>query len=328
MPQVAICGAGLAGATLAYLLKQRGIDFQIYDILRKLPCGLGSPCGFGVNYQDFLEACELLKLSATKYITRYDEFGFLDSVKVKTDLATIDKPKLIADLLGATEVKYSKPDLSNALIVDATGTARAYSEALEHDFRVLTTQRRVKLSKPVQPWAYWSPGVGYAWLIPLSADGTEAHLGAGALKNNDLQATINNLKERVGVKVKEAICSCGAWIRATGPILPMVNQTIAIGEAAGLVSPLSGGGNIPAMLSAFSLASNLDSPRQYEREMLRRFGYFRTESKTLRSLSQGEVITPRNIIAMRRMLHFVGIYPSISQYLPIMRTISRRLAKP
>lgn len=325
MPQVTIAGAGLSGATLAYLFKHKGIDFEIYDQLKPWKCGI-EPCAWGVNYKDFLKVCELLKLGSFKYILRYDDFAFLDGLKVKAGLATIDKPKLISDLLKGIKVKYTKPELSDSLLIDATGAARAYSQPLESDFRVLTTQRRVKLSQPVPPWAYWSPGVGYAWLIPLSADGIEAHLGAGALKNHDLQATINNLIERVKVKIGEVICSCGAWIRATGPILPMVNgNTVSIGEAAGLVSPLSGGGNIPAMLSAFSLAFNLSDPRRYEREMVHRFGYFRTEERVLKSLATGRVITPRSMMAMKRMLKFVGIHPTLPQYWRILQTIDRRI---
>ncbi|GAJ07213.1 unnamed protein product, partial [marine sediment metagenome] len=234
MPQVTICGAGLAGATLAHLLKHKGIDFEIYDQIKPWKCGV-EPCGFGINYRSFLQICELLKLNPFKYVIRRDHFGFIDGIKVRADLATIDKPKLIFDLLEGTERKYDKPKLSDRLIIDATGSARAYSPAPESDFKVQTIQSRVKLSTAVSPWAHFSSSVGYAWLIPLSPSGLEVHLGAGAIKDGNLQETRGHLIERARIDIKEVICSCGAWIRATGPILPMVNRnTIAIGEAAGL----------------------------------------------------------------------------------------------
>ena len=115
------------------------------------------------------------------------------------------------------------------------------------------------------------------------------------------------------------MCSCHC--EADGKREPYVSA------AAGLASPLSGGGNIPAMLSALSLASNLGSPKQYEREMVRRFGYFRIEAKVISSFLAGRVITPRNIIARIRMFRFVGIYPTFPQYWQIIEAINYRLAK-
>ena len=86
---------------------------------------------------------------------------------------------------------------------------------------------------------------------------------------------INGLLDTVGVEVEEEICRCSAFVRASGPILPLRNgSVIAIGEVAGLISPLSGDGSIPGMFSALFLAENWGDSDACERAILKNCGYF------------------------------------------------------
>lgn len=326
---VSIFGAGIAGATLAYLLKRRDIDFYIFDKAKPYSCGI-TPCGWGVNYKDFLEICRLLNLNPDNYILRCDTFCSLDGIKVDADVATIDKPRLISDLLTGIDVKYAAVSVHphDSAIIDATGISRDYSPQLGSPASSITIQQRVKLSAPTSPQMYFSPDVGYAWLIPISKDGTVAHLGSGAFcKGHSLKSTMTYLQIKSGISIENIICSCQSEVRATGPILPMTtNNTTAIGEAAGLVSPLSGGGNIPAMWSAYLLAQNLDNPKVYEKQIVAKYGYFSKEARTLKLLESGKVLTLRNIISIVKMMRFIGLHPTLPQIFYIILTLRNRLA--
>ena len=327
--KVIIAGDGLAGSCLSYLFRRKGIEHEIYGKVHHTKCGI-EPCGFQVNARDFTHICSRLDLTPADYILRRDTFGFIDGIKVSGNALAIDKPKLIADLLGDTEVKQGRPDSDSCdYIIDATGVSRAYSPPAPKDFKIPTLQRRVKLSKAVSLWAHFSPEVGYSWLIPLTPDGHEAHLGAGAIKggNENVQIVIDRLLNIVEVEVKEEICRCGSLVRVCGPILPLSNgSVIAIGEAAGLVSPLTGAGNIPGMFSALVLAENWGDFDAYERAILKKYGYFQKEAEALQRLMNGKVVTPSNILAALRVLKFIDAHVSPGQFIRMIRHVRRRFA--
>jgi len=326
--KVIIAGDGLAGSCLSYLLRRKGIEHEIYGKVHHTKCGI-EPCGFQVNARDFSHICSKLDLKPADYILRHDTFGFLGGVKASGNALAINKPKLIADLLQDKEVKPGRPDPDVCdYIIDATGVSRAYSPPAPNDFKVRTFQRRVKFSKPASLWAYFSGGIGYSWLIPLTPDGREAHLGAGAIwgGNDSIQTVINGLLNTVGVEVEEEICRCGSFVRVCGPISPLRNgSVIAIGEAAGLVSPLTGGGNIPGMFSAIFLAENWGDFDAYERAILKKYGYFQKEAEALQRLMKGKVVTLSNILAAIRVLQFIDGHVAPQQFIAIIRTLRRQL---
>jgi len=143
-----------------------------------------------------------------------------------------------------------------------------------------------------------SADIGYSWLIPITPDGQEAYLGAGAIRggNEGIQTVINGLLDTVGVEVEEEICRCSAFVRSSGSILPLRNgSVIAIGEAAGLVSPLSGDGSIPSMFSALFLTENWGDSDACERAVLKKYGYFQKEAEALKRFMKRKVLTPSNI---------------------------------
>jgi len=327
--KVIIAGDGLAGSCLSYLFRQKGIEHEIYGKAHHTKCGI-EPCGFQVSSRDFTRICSKLDLEPTEYILRRETFGFIDGIKVSGHALAIDKARLIADLLGDMEVKQGRPNTDNCdYIIDATGVSRAYSPPAPNDFKIPAFQRRVKLSEAVSLWAYFSPEVGYSWLIPLTPDGREAHLGAGAIRGGreSAQIVIERLLDAAGVEAEEEICHCGSQVRVCGPILPLRNgSVIAVGEAAGLVSPLTGAGNIPGIFSALFLAKNWGDFDAYERAIVNKYGYFHQEAEALKRLIEGKVVTPSNILAAIRVLRFIDARITPGQFIRMVGDVRRRFA--
>ena len=74
----------------------------------------------------------------------------------------------------------------------------------------------------------------------------------------------------IGHKV---ICECRSSF-TTGLAKQMVHGKVwKVGEAAGIIDPITGSGILPAMLSALLLVKHWDNPRAYEKSVWQRFGY-------------------------------------------------------
>jgi flavin-dependent dehydrogenase len=100
---------------------------------------------------------------------------------------------------------------------------------------------------------------GYAWIMPLSDDGREVHVGAGCRVGIAAPAKSLTRPAFRPLEVAEVICACGGRIRLSGPDFDRVvhDNIWAVGEAAGVVGPASGAGNVYAMHSALLLVNNL-----------------------------------------------------------------------
>src|SRR4030042_5807830 len=84
------------------------------------------------------------------------------------------------------------------------------------------------------------------------------------------------MKEVVEERAQGAkiICSCQGYIRGTGLILPLVRGNVwAVGEAGGIVEPISGAGIVPAIESAKLLLEHWDDPGGYEAAITKKYGW-------------------------------------------------------
>src|SRR5206468_2784270 len=82
-------------------------------------------------------------------------------------------------------------------------------------------------------------------------DGWEGDVGAGCLAGLRVAARELARAGFDGVAVDYVICACGALLRLSGPDFGGIvwGNVWAVGEAAGLVGPASGAGNVYAMQS-------------------------------------------------------------------------------
>jgi flavin-dependent dehydrogenase len=296
MPKILIAGAGIAGGYLWRLLVKRGMsagDIEIVDPGSRTRCGIPS-CGFATTRQ-FFTLCREAGLEPEKYILASPDMGYANSMKftVKGHIFSIDKPAFIRDLLEGAAVNSRPSDMAVERIIDATGTARAYIGKYEHDLLHPCIQRKVEF--PDQPvLAEYAHNVGYAWVIPL--EGSNAHVGIGS-NTYDAEAmkkVVDGLAQ--GTKT---ICACQGLIRGTGPILPLVRGNVwAVGEAGGIVDPLSGAGIIPAMVSAKLLVEHWDDLKGYEAAIMKKYGWFRKTAKLVEEWQDRGSLNTRKLLGL------------------------------
>jgi flavin-dependent dehydrogenase len=143
----------------------------------------------------------------------------VEGVDARTTVFMIDKPRLIRDLLGGADVRYEPVDVGRYdLVVDATGVARAYAPPFENDLKARVLQWRVRVREPVATAFMPTRGVpGYAWIMPLSDDGREVHVGAGCRVGIAAPAKSLTRPAFRPLEVAEVICACGGRIRLSGP---------------------------------------------------------------------------------------------------------------
>src|SRR4030043_786404 len=248
MPKILIAGAGVAGSYLWRLLVGKGMNpegIRIVDPGSRTRCGI-APCAFGITRQ-FFPLCREMGLNPDKYILASPPTAYENRTKfdIKGYLFSIDKPAFIKDLLEGAMITSNPGEMSADRIIDATGTARAYIGKYEKDVLYPCIQRKVEFSYP-QELRIYSHHAGYSWVIPL--EGNCAHVGIGSTTYDTerMKKVVEELAQ--GGKT---ICSCRGYIRGTGLILPLVRGNVwAVGEAGGIVEPISGAGIIPVIESA------------------------------------------------------------------------------
>jgi flavin-dependent dehydrogenase len=311
--RVAIAGAGMAGSYAYRLLARRGRDeVDIFDVRHRIACGI-HPDGFGVDDR-FDDLVRHAGLEPSSYVIHVPPrfVAHVEGVAAKTTVFMIDKPRLIRDLLGGAEVRYEPVDVGRYdLVVDATGAARAYSPPLENDLKARVVQWRVRVRAPVATAFMPTRGVaGYAWIMPLSEDGTEVHVGAGCRVGVAASAKSLTRPAFRSLDVAEVICACGGRIRLSGPDFGrLVHGNVwAVGEAAGLVGPASGAGNVYAMHSALLLVNNLGNGRAYTSELEREYSALVPEARAVRKIVMGRWPSPVDLLHIRRGWARAGVH--------------------
>lgn len=298
MPKILIAGAGIAGGYLWRLLIKSGMspgDIEVIDPGSQTRCGIPS-CGFATTTQ-FFGLCREVEIDPEKYVLARPDMGYANGMKfaVKGHIFSIDKPTFIKALLKGAVVNPSASDIAVERIIDATGTARAHIGKYEHDVLFPCIQRKVEFrDEPVL--AEYAHNVGYAWVIPL--EGRNAHVGIGSstYDSEAMKKVIDSLAQ--GTKT---ICACQGLIRSTGPILPLVRGNVwAVGEAGGIVDPLSGAGIIPAMVSAKLLVEHWDDPKGYEAAIMKKYGWFRKAAKLVEEWQDKGALNTRKLLGLWR----------------------------
>jgi len=311
MPRILIAGAGIAGSYLWRLLVRKGMnpeDIRIVDPGSRTRCGI-APCAFGITRQ-FFPLCREVGLNPDKYIFASPPVGYLNRMKldVKGLMFSIDKPALIRDLLEGATIASSPGEMAADRIIDATGTERAYIGKYEKDVLFPCIQRKVEFTQPSELREY-NHHVGYSWIFPL--EGNCAHVGIGSTTYDTEQ--MKKVVEELAQGGK-TLCSCRGYIRGTGLILPLVRGNVwAVGEAGGIVEPLSGAGIVPAIESAKLLVEHWDDPGGYEAAITKKYGWFRKTSGLVREWQDRGALNVRKLMGLwKECAELAGIEPGIS----------------
>jgi flavin-dependent dehydrogenase len=319
--KIAIAGAGMAGAYLYRLLHRQGVRCDVYDVAPATLCGL-SPCAWGTS-RDFAELVADAGLTADDYILQRTDHVLIDDVKIKADLMTFDKPRLVKDLLAGAQVTHSGLNpTAYERVIDATGAARVFLPAIADDIVLQCVQYRLKSSQALENQINLGR-IGYAWCFPLSAG--RYHIGCGSL-TDDPRTRIDELGLRAGSAGgrQKVICDCSGKIRLAGPqaSLPFVTGEIwGVGEAIGCVAPLAGDGIVPGMKSVQLLIKHWDDPDGYTRAVLKAFRWMHGERRVLEKLRKGQPLRVQDALVLKRNSKRMGMQIKIGQAAKILRRL-------
>lgn len=275
--KVAILGNGVAGSTLSYLLRKTRPDISVHLYGKQHPtsCGI-RPCAWGVNTRTFILICSQLELDPNRYVLNRNKYFHINGRKMPCDISMIDKPLLLRDLNDNT--LYNTPDLTQYdRIIDATGISKAGIK--RHCY-----QRLVKGEFPLSSWVSIFPKPTCMWVFPLSK---VSHIGIFSL---------NGIPKSIDMNT-ETICECRSSFLTGLTDKLVVNNVWKVGEAAGIIDPITGSGILPAMLSAQLLNIYWDDAKKYESAIRYHFGYMKHPLLALfHNEFRGIPITPKGLL--------------------------------
>jgi flavin-dependent dehydrogenase len=306
--KVAIAGGGIAGGYLAKLLGQRGISPDVYDGRdHETRCGCRS-CGWGApaGIAAYLAG---VGLDAGEYLLEPMASMEFDGLVARTPLCTMDKPRLIRDLLEGTSWRRENLSPGKAedydVVVDATGIARSFLPPCRSDLTLPTLQHRVavesrdggRLGAGVHGERI--PGLGYLWIFPLGNH--QYHIGIGGIGLDRHGSLLDQFyEESSGQFLFTTLCSCRGSVRVASPYYSTPFFTgrtrgdgtsqliIGTGESIGTVSPFTGEGIVYSLECARMLADSWLEPETYTGSVLARFAWMKKERDTLDYLLSGE----------------------------------------
>ena len=317
--KVAIAGAGMSGAYLYRLLDEEGIQADVYDVKRRNPCGLHS-CAWGATPTSEVRKLVSRFLEPTAYeLQRFDSIN-IEGLDIPADLLTIDKPRLINDLLCDTEV-HTQPFDPNDYdrIVDATGEARAFlGPTSGPQFLAPCRQYRIKLDEDLGMSIKIS-SLGYEWCFPIGNN--EYHMGFGNLKTDttEFRPSTTGVMERGKI-----LCRCNSKVRLSSPhaTQPFVSGNIVgVGESIGAVAPLAADGIVYAMQTAEMLVDHWDNLEQYPTDILKRYDWMGKERQGLNRLFAGKMPSIRELRAFLHHTRIAGLSLSLKQAMFFFRRI-------
>ena len=259
--RVAILGNGVAGSTLYYLLRKTRPELSVHLYGKQHPtsCGI-RPCAWGVNTGKFISICSQIELDPNKYILNQSTCFRINGKKMPCDISMIDKPLLLKNLNNNT--LYDTPDLTRYnRVIDATGVST--NGTIRHCY-----QQLVKGEFPLSSWVNLFPNPTCIWVFLLSG---VSHIGIFSL---------NGMPKEIKLGT-ETICECRSTL-STGLLDKLVTGNVwKVGEAAGIIDPITGSGILPAMLSAQLLNTYWDDAREYENAIRYHFGYMKHPLRAL-----------------------------------------------
>ncbi len=324
--KVAIVGAGMTGAYLRRLLRDREHEVDIYDRGPGTRCGI-SPCAWGTS-KGFSELLKHAGLDLGKYLLRRFEYLMMDEIRVKGEFETFDKPGVIKDLLQGVEVKRGKINPAEYdRVLDSTGVSRAFLPPLQNDLILPCVQwrirsdagreNRIKLGK-----------IGYAWCFPLSEN--EYHVGCGSLLSDPRKITkeLGWIETMTASSRGKILCACSGKIRITSPLFsqPFVMnhgpvQIWGVGEAIGCVAPLAGDGIVPGMRSAQLLLENWDDPEAYRTAILQEFKWMESERRVIGKLRMKESLGLKDAWVLKKNSRRMGIQVGVKEALLLIKNL-------
>ena len=301
MRRVAILGGGPAGAFAAERLASAGLAVQLFD--EKL--AWEKPCGGGLTYKAYGQYPFLLDNATPKRFVTETVLAAPKAGEVKLKLSDplviysrLDLNRLLLERAGRAGAQIEKTHVSEATWQGSSWRVRTTAGVADADFCIVATGARNPLRNvgtqltavdTMSALGYYVPGEqaridiqflpkleGYIWIFPRCGHLSVGICGKGEPASSLRQRLDRFMNER-GISIKGA--------RFYSHLLPSLDASswhenrvsgegwMAVGDAAGLVDPITGEGLYYAIRSADLAARALLSEKisQYRRLLQRDF---------------------------------------------------------
>jgi len=294
-----VIGAGPAGAAFAYFASLKGYKVNVYEML---PAPGLKPCGWAVPGK----VNEILKIPSELILTEIRGFrvyldGKLVGERKEGDVwgYIVNKPLLIRYLLEQAErVEYrvrarvdkrglivgNELRANNSNVVVAAGNLwdgaprdRIYAVQVLLEF-----DRRLEEPNIVEVW-FDSSMVGYYWFFPEGEKKARVGVGGYEEPRGLLERLERFLREHPVAKLGTCVEPVrGSYIVVSGPQQHLMDgRPPVIGEAAGLVYPISGEGIRPALESGKKLLEALEDGKPLSKLMEKTVSAMKKQKKLL-----------------------------------------------
>ena len=356
MRDVAIVGGGPAGLTVARALASSGHDVIVLEEHAEI--GVPVHCT-GVLGFDAFEEFDLPRdaILSTAHVARFIAADgsdvAVDAERAKAavvDRARFDQALAMSSRSAGAELRSGTRVRS--VDIDGTGVtvgiddgpavrARACVLACGANYRFnrqlglgvpRSFVQSAQLEQPMQGPAdvevhlgrSVAPG-GFAWLVPFERDG-QAHTRLGLMCETRAQGFFRDFAERTRARFN---APAGQWREPRLKILPLgpvsrtyANRLLAVGDAAGLVKPTTGGGIYYSLISGSLAAQTLDTAlreddlresrlKRYEQDWRARLGAEIRIGLAFRTLASR--MTDRAIDAVIELARVDGIVPMLRE---------------
>ena len=322
--KIAIVGAGMTGAYLYRLLRARNHKVSIFDKRPVTRCGL-TPCAWGTS-RGFRELVMDSGSDPAQYILQRFDTILMEGLRLKADLMTFDKQRLIQDLLQGAAVDYSPPAFGefDRVNVDATGVARALLPPLEEDLILPCIQYRVETEIPLDNQIKLGR-IGYARRFPSRLG--EYHLGCGSLLS-DPRPVLKELNWMDHLDRQKILCACEGSIRLTAPHYsqPFVAAEAAgevwgVGEAIGCVAPLAGDGIVPGNEERSVVGDIWDDPSGYTRAVLNEFDWMKPERAVIDKLRKNRALGLNDARVLKKNSRRMGMRVGLKEAVTLLKRL-------
>lgn len=266
--RIAVIGAGPAGLSLAYFLRNTKHEVTVYEALERP--GL-KPCAWGL----ISGAEDLVPLEKDSIVSEINGFRIFLDGKLVLEMESkgklgyiINKPRFLESLAEKVDVRFKtkvierkdgfyandkKIDADKVII--ATGHYSLPKDATIVAFQYITDYKQ---NPEIVEFYFFSDILGYAWIFP---DPNGAKIGIGGW--SDLDFMNQKLK---GIIKGRILGYQGARVADYGVLEDRLVEEKYIGEALGTVFALTGEGIRPSIISARIMADSILNNKSFYRE--------------------------------------------------------------
>ncbi len=276
MLTIHVIGAGPAGASLAYFLRDCSVKVIVYEVMQEPG---SKPCGCGVPNL----VREHMVLENRFIINRVDGYRVFLNGEPTVEYWSreagyiINKKEWLKSLLekSRAEVHYCfkgsipKPNPQNKLVIAMGHYWEHAPQERVNTMSTIVSEANIRNPEIVEFW-FNSTLLGYYWVFPYSHTKANVGIGGYAKFSRLKEMLLSFIRKHQGLAKGKLGPIRGAQLVASGlnrELLKPSPNTYVVGEAAGAVFPLTGEGIRPSIMTSKALSMELLGYSEYETEL-------------------------------------------------------------